>query len=101
MIFAVTYGVGAITFAGLLVLIVLGRQAQGAGRNFVLACGVTLIWTCAAAISHWRAAGVAQALEVGRDLGWLYFLAAALGAAGGIDADRSQRFLRIAPLVLG
>src|SRR5260370_31198064 len=78
MVFAVTYGLGSAAFATLLVLILVGRRAEGAGRRVVLACGLTLLWTSAAAFSDWRSAGLAHALESLRRVGWLYFLSSLL-----------------------
>lgn len=101
MVFAITYGLGAVAFAGLLVLIVLGRQAEGAGRRFVLACGLTLLWSCFAAASAWRFAGVTHLLEIAHAIGWLYFLAGAFGAVGTAASDKNRALLRVAPLVLG
>jgi len=99
MIVAVAYGLGALAFAGLLVLILMGRRAKGVGRNFVAACAVTLLWLCAAAISNWGVLGAVQPLESARAAAWLYFLASVLGTAA--DARGNRTILRIAPLALG
>ncbi|HTS90595.1 MAG TPA: hypothetical protein VMG55_01225, partial [Stellaceae bacterium] len=99
MIVAVAYGLGALAFAGLLVLMLMGRRAKGVGRNFVAACAVTLLWLCAAAISNWGVLGAVQPLESARAAAWLYFLASVLGTAA--DARGNRTILRIAPLALG
>jgi len=99
MIVAVAYGLGAVAFAGLLILMMMGRQAKGVGRHFVAACGVTLLWLCATAVSNWWAAVTVQPLESARAASWLNFLAVVLGAAATSRGNRG--FLRIAPLALG
>src|SRR5260370_2854886 len=101
MVFAVTYGLVSAAFATLLVFILVGRRAEGAGRRVVLACGLTLLWTSAAAFSDWRSAGLAQALESLRSVGWLYFLSSLLVSARQVRESGSRDYIRLVPLIIG
>ena len=102
MVIAVSYGAGSAAFAALLVLVLLGRRAEGAGRHLVFACGVTLLWTCAAVVSGWRLAGTANILESVRTVSWLYFLGALFDTArGGTARTGSRRLLLVLPVATG
>ena len=97
MVLAIAYGAGSAALLALLVLILLGRRPEGAGRYVVLACAITLLWTAACAVDAPGLAGLTQILENARSVAWLFFLAALLGIAtrpdGASDVRDTSRHL--------
>ena len=99
--FAVTYGVGSAAFAGMLLLVLLGRRPAGPGWRIVLVCAVTLFWTLAAAVGSTRFAGATAVLESARSAAWLWFMSSWLAASPQGEGKASRNYLPILALAVG
>lgn len=74
----VTHLVCAGGFAGLALLVLLGRQKSRVGRYFIASCVATVIWALIGASSGFLPVGVVFAAESIRSLAWLLFMASLL-----------------------
>jgi hypothetical protein len=101
MVLAIAYGAGSAALLALLVLILLGHRPEGAGRNVVFACAVTLLWTVSCAIDASSLVGITQILEDARSVAWLFFLGGLLGIATRPEGAPAARYIKPLVLALG
>jgi putative PEP-CTERM system histidine kinase len=98
LIGSVGYGLAAVAFGILTMLMLTSWRGRVPGGLLVAAAGLSTAWAVAAAYpaatpSHWQTIGV---LEILRNTGWLLFLARITPAGHGI-AGTSRRLVSLAP----
>jgi putative PEP-CTERM system histidine kinase len=86
------YGVAALGFLALNVLVLIDRRGDPFGQRLILASALSSLWAATAAIAELtpftNAAPIVDVLEVARDAGWLVMLT-------GVFAQRLPRWLII------
>jgi putative PEP-CTERM system histidine kinase len=98
LIGSVGYGLAAVAFGVLTMLMLTSWRGRVPGGLLVAAAGLSTAWAAAAAYpaatpSHWQTVGI---LEILRNTGWLLFLALITPAGHGI-AGTSRRLVSVAP----
>ena len=87
MVSAISYGIGALAFFGLIVLMVLNRRPSGFGQLILLSCTVTALWATLSAVQAPWTLAIAHLLEIPRNFIWLFVMAKILAdARGGINS---------------